>query len=41
MQNPEWHVSFWVHALLSLQVAASAFAGFEHVPVAGSQVPAK
>jgi len=29
-----------VHALPSLQVLPLAFAGFEHVPVAGSQVPA-
>lgn len=40
MQAPAWHVSDCVHALPSLHVVPSAFAGFEHVPVAVSHVPA-
>src|SRR5262245_8851783 len=40
VQVPAWHVSVWVHALPSLQVAPSALTGFEHVPVAELQVPA-
>jgi hypothetical protein len=40
MQTPPEHVSTVVHALPSLQAAPSGFAGFEHCPVAGSQVPA-
>jgi len=39
-QTPLWQVSVCVQALPSLQVLPLAFAGFEHVPVAGSQVPA-
>jgi hypothetical protein len=38
---PAWHVSLCVHALPSLHAVPSAFAGFEHAPVAGSQVPAR
>src|SRR5437667_170156 len=37
---PLWQVSVCVHALPSLQAVPLAFAGFEHVPAAGSQVPA-
>src|SRR5205823_6212957 len=37
---PAWQVSLCVQALPSLQAAPSGFAGLEHVPVAGSQVPA-
>jgi hypothetical protein len=39
-QLPPRHSSPVVHALLSLQAAPSLFAGFEHAPVCGSQVPA-
>ena len=39
-QVPDWHVSVWVQALPSLQDVPSAAFGFEHVPVAGLQVPA-
>src|SRR5439155_4177291 len=39
-QIPLWQVSVCVHALPSLQAVPLAFAGFEHVPAAGSQVPA-
>src|SRR5262249_32075466 len=39
-QAPAWQESLWVQALPSLQLVPSAFAGFEHVPVCGSQVPA-
>src|SRR5439155_974542 len=38
--SPAWQVSVRVQALPSLQAAPSGFAGFEHAPVAGSQVPA-
>lgn len=38
--TPSWHVSTMLHALLSLHAVPSAFAGFEHIPVAPSQVPA-
>ncbi len=38
--TPAWHASFWVQALLSLHAVPSAFAGFEHVPVAGLHTPA-
>jgi hypothetical protein len=38
-QAPAWHVSVWVQAFPSLQVAPFVLAGFEHVPVAGLQVP--
>src|SRR5689334_18025401 len=42
---PSWHMPFRqlspvVHALLSLHSVPSAFFGFEHIPVAGSHVPA-
>jgi len=37
---PPWQVSVCVHASPSLQVVPSAFAGFEHWPVAGLHVPA-
>src|SRR2546422_1373308 len=40
VHTPLWQVSVCVQALPSLQVLPLAFAGFEHVPVAGSQVPA-
>jgi hypothetical protein len=39
-QVPAWQVSFCVQASPSVQVVPSAFAGFEHAPVAESQVPA-
>ena len=38
-QVPPWQVSVWVQALPSSQVAPSGLAGFEHSPVAGSQLP--
>jgi hypothetical protein len=37
---PDWQVSVCVHRLLSSHAEPSAFAGLEHVPVAGSQTPA-
>ena len=37
---PPWHVSVCVHAEPSLHAVPSALAGFEHVPVDGSHVPA-
>src|SRR2546427_355120 len=40
VQTPLWQVSVRVQALPSLQVLPLAFAGFEHVPVVGEQVPA-
>src|SRR3989442_5426961 len=40
VHTPLWQVSVCVQALPSLQALPLAFAGFEHVPVAGSQVPA-
>src|SRR5947208_2723922 len=40
VQSPLWQVSVWVQALPSLQAVPLALVGFEHVPVAGSQVPA-
>src|SRR5439155_680281 len=40
LHSPAWQVSVRVQALPSLQAVASGFAGFEHAPVAGSQVPA-
>src|SRR5207245_10110195 len=40
LHTPLWQVSVCVQALPSLQVLPLAFAGFEHVPVAGLQVPA-
>jgi hypothetical protein len=39
-QAPAWQVSAWVHAFPSLHVTPFALAGFEHTPVAVSQVPA-
>jgi hypothetical protein len=33
-------VSLWVQALPSLQLVPFGFAGFEHCPLPGSQVPA-
>src|SRR2546430_17648017 len=39
-QEPFWHVSPLVQASPSLQAAPFVLAGLEHVPVAGSQVPA-
>src|SRR2546428_231376 len=41
VHTPLWQVSVCVQALPSLQVLPLAFAGFEHVPVAGSHVPAE
>ena len=40
MHVPLSHVSLWVQAFPSSHAVPSAFAGFEHVPVAGSHVPA-
>src|SRR3989449_1055632 len=40
VQSPLWQVSVWAQALPSPPVLPSVFAGFEHVPVAGLQVPA-
>src|SRR5438034_10143598 len=40
VQTPLWQVSVCVQALPSLQVVPLAFAGLEHVPVVGEQVPA-
>jgi hypothetical protein len=40
VQTPALHVSTAVHALPSSQVVPSGRAGFEHIPVAGSQTPA-
>jgi hypothetical protein len=37
---PLWQESVWVHAFPSLHVAPLAAAGFEQVPLVGSQVPA-
>ena len=37
---PAWHVSVCVHALPSLHAVPSGAAGFEQLPVPGSQVPA-
>src|SRR5262252_5766267 len=37
---PAWQTSLCVQAFPSLQVVPSAFAGFEHTPLAGSHVPA-
>jgi hypothetical protein len=39
VQVPDWQVSVWVHALLSLHDAPSALFGFEHWPFAGLQTP--
>jgi hypothetical protein len=40
VQTPFWHVSVCVQTLLSLQAVPLVFSGFEHFPVAVSQVPA-
>jgi hypothetical protein len=40
MQVPAMQPSFIVHALPSSQLVPSGFSGFEHIPVAGSHVPA-
>ena len=40
MHVPAWHVSVCVQALPSLQSVPFGTFGFEHVPVAGSHVPA-
>jgi hypothetical protein len=40
VQVPAWQVSLCVHALASLHATPLALFGFEHVPVAGAQVPA-
>jgi len=40
VHTPLWQVSVCVQALPSLHELPLAFAGFEHVPVAGLQVPA-
>jgi hypothetical protein len=40
VQTPAWQVSLCVQPLPSLQAVLFAFAGLEHVPVAGLQVPA-
>ena len=37
VQVPAWHESLCVQALPSLQAEPSCFAGFEQLPVAGSQ----
>jgi hypothetical protein len=39
VQTPVWQVLAEVHELLSLQEVPFAATGFEHVPVAGLQVP--
>jgi hypothetical protein len=39
-QLPAWHESLCVHALPSLHAVPFAAFGFEHMPVAGSHVPA-
>jgi len=39
-QLPAWHVSVWVHALLSLHTVPFAFGvAAEHMPVPGLHVP--
>jgi hypothetical protein len=40
VQVPVWQVSVWVQAFPSLHDDPFALAGFEHVPLVGSQVPA-
>ena len=40
VQVPAWQLSISVQAFPSLQEVPSAFAGFEHTPVAGLQIPA-
>src|SRR5439155_237720 len=40
VQTPPWQASLCVHRLPSLQAVPFGFAGLEHAPVAGLQVPA-
>jgi hypothetical protein len=40
VQTPATHESLWVQALPSLHAVPFAAEGFEHVPVAGLQIPA-
>ena len=40
VQTPAWHVSVCVQPFPSLQPVPFAAVGFEHMPVAGLQVPA-
>src|SRR5882672_9926180 len=40
VQTPPWQASLTVHGLPSLHAVPSFAAGFEQVPVPGSQVPA-
>src|SRR5437667_262470 len=40
VHTPLWQVSVWVQPSPSLQAVPSVVGGFEHGPVAGSQVPA-
>jgi hypothetical protein len=37
---PAWHMFVCMHALVPVHAVPSAFAGFEHLPLVGSQVPA-
>jgi hypothetical protein len=39
VQVPDWQLSVCVHALASLHAVPLGALGFEHVPVAGLQVP--
>ncbi len=39
-QEPDWQLSVWVHALLSVQAVLLGLFGFEHMPLAGLQTPA-
>jgi hypothetical protein len=39
VQVPAWQLSACVHASPSAQAVPSVFGGFEHAPLAGSQVP--
>jgi hypothetical protein len=41
VQVPAWHTSVCEHAFPSLHDVPFAAGGFEHVPVAGSQVPGR
>ena len=40
MQTPDWQVSVWVQAFMSLQATPLPLAGFEQIPVATLHVPA-
>src|SRR4051812_32951464 len=40
VQTPPMQASVWVHALPSSHTVPSGAAGFEHMPLVGSQVPA-